>query len=152
MQTPVLATICSLSIFAASMLHASHNHDFSSHATCENATRKYYTFNYPSPVPGGNTLLTGIRGTKSDPDKVYISGFYKYPGGMPVIPFVYKGHLSGKDTWNILNYPSSSGVTVVETNLYGPNNGPGSDIQVVGNYTTVETGTSTIGCLYEGPL
>ena len=156
MRASISATICSLYIFASSMLQANHNHDFENdslaQATSENDTRKYYTFNYPSSVPGGNTLLTGIRGTKSNPDKVYISGFYKYPGGMPVIPFVYKGRLSGKGTWNILNYPSSPGVTVVETNLYGPNNGRGSDIQVVGNYTTEETGTAAIGCLYEGPL
>jgi hypothetical protein len=96
--------------------------------------------------------LTGIRRTKNDPKEVYISGFYNCPDGECVIPFVYKGRLSGNGTWHVLNYPSSPGKTVSATNLYGPNNGIKSDIQVVGNYTTEQTGTSTIGCLYEGPL
>lgn len=113
--------------------------------------RTYHTFNFPASVPGGKTLLTGIRRTKDD-HIVYISGFYKCPNETCVVPFVYKGPLLGPGSWNILNYPSSPGVTVLATNLYGPNNGPGNTIQVVGNYTTQETGMSTIGCLYQGPL
>lgn len=115
------------------------------------AARQYHTFNYPSSVPGGKTLLTGIRRTTND-HIVYISGFYKCPNDTCVEAFVYKGSLLGSGTWNVLNYPSASGRTVTATNLYGPNNGPGNTIQVVGNYTTEETGMSTIGCLYQGPL
>lgn len=114
--------------------------------------RKYFTLNYPSSIPGGKTLLTGIRQVTHYSNKYYISGFYKSPDEKLVIPFVYNGRLSGDGTWNILNYPSSEGKTVLETNLYGPNNGLKNNIQVVGNYTTKETGKSTIGCLYEGPL
>ena len=115
-------------------------------------TRKYTTFNYPQAEAGGKTLLTGIRRSKESSKIVYISGFYKSPGDTSTVAFVYKGKLSGRGEWFALNYPSSTGVTVTATNLYGPNNGPGSDIQVVGNYTTVETGMSAIGCLYEGPI
>jgi len=113
---------------------------------------KYYTFNYPSATPGGATLLTGIRGIKHHPGEVYISGFYVFPGGVPVIPFVYKGTYLGEGSWNVLNYPSSPGITVTSTNLYGPNNGSESTLQVVGNYKTQETGAATLGCLYEGSL
>lgn len=116
-----------------------------------NSERNYYTFNYPSNQIGGQTLLTGIRGVKNTKNKVYISGFYNSPDGVTVIPFVYKGTLSGKGSWHVLNYPSSPGATIAATNLYGPNNGPDSTIRVVGNYNTVETDTD-LGCLYEGPL
>ncbi len=130
--------ILSLCIFALSLLHAD--------------PREYYTFNYPSPTPGGNTLLTGIRGTTKNPNIVYISGFYTCQGETCTTAFVYKGNLSGKGKFHILSFPSSKRKTVTATNLYGPNNGPKSDIQVVGNYTTKQTGSSTLGCLYEGPL
>ena len=155
------AIICTLCIFASSMLnaatreHLKNTQDFAGYAsTAKNAKmpRKYYTFNYPSPTQGGNTLLTGIRRTKDDPKKVYISGFYTCSNGTCVVPFVYKGSLSGKGKWYVLNYPSSPGKTVTSTNLYGPSNGLKSNIRVVGNYTTVEAGSSDIGCLYEGPL
>ncbi len=114
--------------------------------------RKYTTFNYPAETPGGDTLLTGIRRTRANEEIVYISGFYKCPSDACVKAFVYKGHLSGTGIWHVLNYPSSAGVTVKATNLYGPNDGAGHNIQVVGNYTTTQTGDATIGCLYEGPL
>ncbi len=142
------ATLCILSISTSSIVIAKTSNDAHHHKT----NRKYYTFNYPEQASGGETLLTGIRKVSGKHNSYYISGFYKYPNGASVISFVYKGPLSGNGTWNTLNYPSSSGITVLETNLYGPNNGPRSEIQVVGNYTTEETGASAIGCLYEGPL
>jgi len=114
--------------------------------------RKYHVFNYPGGTPGGNTFLTGIRRVRHDPHEVYISGFYECPNSPCVLPFVYKGHLSGSGVWSILNYPSSPGFTVTSTHLYGPNNKDESDIQVVGNYFTEEAGQSAIGCLYEGSL
>lgn len=118
--------------------------------------RKYHTFNYPLQTNGGKTLLTGIRGVNNS-NKVYISGFYKYPDNSNVDAFVFKGKLNSQDLkdqdlWYVLSYPSSINKTVTTTNLYGPNNGENGKIQVVGNYTTKETGNSTIGCLYEGYL
>ena len=129
-------TICALCLLGATSLQA----------------RDYSTFDFPSQIEGSKTLLTGIRRVDSNHDKVYISGFYKCPEEACVVPFVYKGHLDGDGVWSILNFPSSDGVTVVATNLYGPNNGKDGDIRVVGNYTTEETGEATLGCLYEGPL
>jgi hypothetical protein len=113
-----------------------------------NHSRQYFTFNYPA--PGGDTFLTGIRRAKSSAEIVYISGVYR--NGSNSIGFVYKGDLFGNGKWHELNYPSSPGVTVTSTSLYGPNNGKGNHIQVVGNYNTAETGQAALGCLYEGPL
>lgn len=120
--------------------------------------RVYQTFNYPNAAPGSKTLLTGIRQVKcsscpsrlSRQPKVYISGFYEV--GNQTITFVYKGDLNGKGKWYPLNFPSSPGSTVKSTNLYGPNNGEGKNIQVVGNYSTLEQSGQTFGCLYQGPL
>lgn len=115
--------------------------------------RKYLTFNYPYAEPGGKTLLTGVRKVEKTKHDIYISGWYQSPKSGPVTAFVFKGNLSGKGVWYPLSYPSSSGATVVATNLYGPNNGiAGENVEVVGSYTTVESGTKTFGCLYEGPL
>lgn len=116
------------------------------------AHRSYRTFNYPALVSGGQTLLTGIRGVRGSQDEVYISGFYNFPDGNAVVPFVYKGPLSGEGSWHVFNFPSSFGRTVYLTNLYGPNNGHNTDIQVVGNYKTLETGSTSFGCLYQGDL
>lgn len=111
--------------------------------------RVYYTFNYPILVPGGKTLLTGIR---SDADNYYITGFYKYPDNTPQpVSFLYKGQLNGNGTWNILNYPSSEGKTVTSTNLYGPSILANDFVRVVGNYT-ISQATGAFGCLYEGLL
>ncbi len=153
-----LASVVCLGLSASSLLgansltnckHEQFECDFKSK---QGQIRKYFIFNFPSTEPGGQTLLTGIREVDHKQNQVFISGFYNAPDGVTVIPFVYKGSLAGEGTWNILNYPSSPGTTVNLTNLYGPNNGPKSTIQVVGNYTTVETGSKKIGCLYEGPL
>lgn len=116
--------------------------------------RKYSKFNYPNAVSGSKTLLTGIRG---DRKQLYITGFYEPPVGN-TISFLYKGNISGNigifsnNSYNILNYPSSKGVTVVATNLYGPDILHRNCIRVVGNYTTLESGKSAIGCIYEGSL
>ena len=113
--------------------------------------RKYKTFNYPDSVPGGKTLLTGIRGVECKPKRVYISGFYEPAASEPdqqVKSFVYKG--SCRDgTWHELYYPDSS-----VTNLYGPNNGRRKkNIQVVGNYVpSNSTNNLPVGCLYQGKL
>lgn len=130
--------------------------------------RKYKTLNFPNALPESKTLLTGIRGVDGDSkDKVYISGFYEPPTTIDseevkdgdevtgitkvaskVTSFIYKGCLHGRGKWYELNFPDST-----VTNLYGPNNGKNSkEIQVVGNYTTTKTGSTLLGCLYEGPL
>jgi len=122
--------------------------------------RSYQTFNYPNAEEGSKTLLTGIRAVENSKNKVYISGFYEPPtdSSDPVISFVYKGCPHGNGSFYSLDYPSEDGLTVVTTNLYGPNNGSNkynihnNTLQVVGNYTTVESGSSTIGCLYEGQI
>lgn len=120
--------------------------------------RIYLTFNYPNAVSGSKTLLTGIRG-EDDGEILYITGFYEPPSGK-TISFLYKGDITGvtgpcsDNSWNLLNYPSSPGVTVNATNLYSPfvvDDCP-NIVRVVGNYTTVEAGTQTFGCMYEGPL
>jgi len=117
-----------------------------------NESRHYRTFNYPDMVSGGETLLTGIRGVAGSCNQVYISGFYNAPNNASVTSFIYKGPVNGSGNWYNLNFPSSPGNTVTLTNLYGPNNGKNSKIQVVGNYVAAETGSTLLGCLYRGPL
>jgi hypothetical protein len=110
---------------------------------------KYATFNYPNSQEGDKTLLTGIRQVANSSD-VYISGFYEPKSGS-TIAFVYKGKLTNpnKGIFHTLSYPNLPDKTVTATNLYGPNNGPNGQIQVVGNYT-IAGSNGAIGCLYEG--
>lgn len=116
-----------------------------------NNGRFYSTFNYPAQAEeGGTTALTGIRRTKKNARIVLISGYYTNQDYETA--FVYKGNLEGDGKFHELAYPSAPGRTVTVTALYGPNNGIGNHIQVVGNYATVENGTPPLGCLYQGPL
>ena len=127
------------------------------------AERIYLKFNYPGAVNGSKTLLTGIRGTGLRSiinDTLYITGFYETPSGQ-ITSYIYKGDISGKDgdcseiqsdNWHILSYPSAPKRTVVNTSLYGPAILKNGDVRAVGNYITEESGSSTIGCMYEGPL
>lgn len=113
---------------------------------------QYSTLDYPLSEPGGSTLLTGIRGVDGSTD-VYISAIYEGPAPDSAMHgLVYKGTTAGAGTWHALTYPSSSGVTVTSTALYGPNNNAAGGITVVGNYTTAEAGKAPIGLLYQGPL
>lgn len=140
--------------------------------------RTYDTFNYPNALPGSKTLLTGIRENAANSDEVYITGFYEPRGDtMEVVSFVYKGNIHDEEndgSWYELNYPSGPDMTVKATNLYGPdsfsvynkkihngcncstsnskNERKKTGFRVVGNYTAVDAGTKTFGCLYEGPL
>lgn len=117
-------------------------------------TRIYKTFNFPGSLPGSKTLLTGIRQTSRK--NYIITGFYEYPdSAFNTASFVFKGKLNGSGKWYTLNYPSSPGVTVDQTNLYGPDvvchcNG-NITYNIVGNYTQVDV-TSTFGALYQGLL
>lgn len=133
----------SLFLFASNLLQAEEKYGIG---------RTYRTFNFPGATTGSKTLLTGIRGSSKNSQKVYICGFYKCPEETCVVPFVYKGYPSGKGTWSVLNYPSGPGRSVLVTNLYGPSNAGNHNIRVVGNYVTEEMGGTTAGCLYEGPL
>lgn len=113
----------------------------------------YATMNYPGGATGSSTYLTGIRGITNSSD-VYISGIYAAPGDSVTEGegLLYSGPITGGGTWQVLNYPTSSGVTVTSTALYGPNNGLVSgDVQIVGNYTTSENGAFDLGLLYQGP-
>lgn len=115
---------------------------------------EYSTINgYSAVTPTTQTIVTGIRGIDNS-SNVYISGIYGQTTGDMSSGIIYSGPIStvgGK--WYMLNYPSSTGVTVTSTSLYGPNNGAVSgSVQIVGNYTTKEKGASAIGLLYEGPL
>jgi hypothetical protein len=96
------------------------------------------------------TLVTGIRGVNGS-SYVYISGVYSAATNSGLL---YVGPISTNGgTWHLLNYPSSTGVTVTSTSLYGPNNGDTSGtVQIVGNYTTVESGGAAIGLLYQGAV
>ena len=116
------------------------------------SNRKYQTFNYPGFTQGGETLLTGIRPVKNDQCNYYVSGWYQYPpDSTRVDAFIYKGNFKTAGQWSVLNFPSSPGVTVTATNLYGPDNYKCDQIRVVGNYT-IEQQSGAIGALYEGPL
>lgn len=113
----------------------------------------YATMNYPGGAVGSSTYLTGIRGITNS-SNVYISGIYAAPGDSVTEGegLLYTGPITGGGTWQVLNYPSSAGVTVTSTALYGPNNGIVSgDVQIVGNYTTSENGAFDLGLLYQGP-
>jgi hypothetical protein len=120
----------------------------SSGPATSNATT-YVTLNYPNSTANSSTFLTGIRGVENS-SNVYISGIYASSGN---VGLAYQGPLTGGGTWYTLKYPSSSGITVTNTALYGPdNNGSGSAI-LVGNYTTTQQGADTpIGLIYKGPL
>ena len=113
-----------------------------------NIKRTYHTFNYPMATSQSQTLLTGIRGVGPE---LIISGFFQSTSSANPQSFIYKGNKHGKGEWFNLSYPSSAGVTVTGTSLYGPNyDNKKNRIQVVGNYATVEAGMSALGCLYEG--
>lgn len=123
-------------------------------ASCGPApTITYTTLNYPDSAEGGSTYLTGIREVE-DSSNVYISGIYTPPGttvATGAIGLLYTGPVLGGGTWGTWIYPSSTGVTVTTTALYGPNNGDSGGIQIAGSYTTSETGDDNLGLLYQGP-
>lgn len=125
--------------------------------------RIYLVLNYPSQSQT-KTLLTGIKQDTEDSSIYYITGFIEENSNTHKVKqitdkqsnyttFVYKGNVSGKsisniDNWHILKFPLST-----NTNLYGPSIFKNSNIiRVVGNYTTVEGGSTLFGCLYQGGL
>jgi hypothetical protein len=121
---------------------------------------KYSLFSDPQAI-GGTQGPTGVRGAGGQ--DVYVTGIYHPPTPTPSpgCPptnsngLLYVGPLSGggnSGSWTILNYPSSPGITVTGTALYGPDNLPPSNVRLVGSYTKCEDPTvRNHGLLYEGP-
>ncbi len=122
-------------------------------SSSSSSSSPYMTLNYSDAATNSSTLITGIRGVAQSSD-VYISGIYESTNSTSAQEgLLYVGSISGVGTWHLLQYPSSSGITVSSTAFYGPNNGNESDtIQLVGNYTTIETESSALGLLYQGPV
>ena len=109
----------------------------------------YSTLNYPGGAMGSSTFLTGIRGAGGE--NVYITGFYALAGETNGQGLFYQGLLDGSGDWTLLNFPSSPGVTVTSTTLYGPDALSSNNVRLVGSYKTQETGAYDHGLLYEGP-
>lgn len=118
-----------------------------------NAESLFPTIKYSS-FPSYNssaTFITGIRAINNSSD-VYISVIS--PSTTASLGLIYAGPLTGKGgQWYQLNYPAPDGVTVKSTTLYGPNNGSTEgSINVVGSFTSVESGSASFGLLYQGKL
>jgi len=109
----------------------------------------YSTLNYPGGAMGSSTFLTGVRGAGGE--NVYITGFYALAGETNGQGLFYQGLLDGSGDWTLLNFPSSPGVTVTSTTLYGPDALSSNNVRLVGSYKTQETGAYDHGLLYEGP-
>ena len=94
------------------------------------AKASYRTLDFPTAVPGSQTLLTGIRLVEG---KYYITGFYVANPETPAVSFLYVGPADGSGKWRVLTFEDQSGPRV--TNLYGPNVFREYQlVQVVGNY------------------
>lgn len=108
----------------------------------------YAAFN----CPGSNNVsfpgVSGIRKVEYSATDVYITGVYVQYGGYHA--FLYKGPILGGGKCNAFNYPSSNGITVTSTSLYGPDNS-GDKVVAVGSYTTAEgRPNQQFGLLYVG--
>ena len=121
------------------------------------AQAKYSTFNYPQ-ANGGSYGPTGIRSAGGQ--NVFVTGsVHPSPAPTPPCPvgshgILYEGSLSGSGDWTVLDYPSSSNITVTGTVLYGPDALPPGNVRIVGSYTKCEdegTNVRNHGLLYEGP-
>lgn len=109
----------------------------------------YSTLNYSGGAMGSSTFLTGIRGAGGE--NVYITGFYTLAGETNGQGLFYQGLLDGSGDWILLNFPSSVGLTVTSTTLYGPDTLTSNNVRLVGSYKKTQTGDYDNGLLYEGP-
>jgi hypothetical protein len=122
---------------------------------------KYSTFSRPDVT--GTTGVSGIRGAGGQ-DVLITAGFHPNPTPTPTCSpgaspsshgLLYVGPLSGggnSGSWTVLDYPSSPGITVTGTILYGPDNLPPSNVRLVGSYTKCEDpDVRDHGALYQGP-
>lgn len=124
-------------------------------------SRTYHTFNVPASLTDGGlgkTLLTGIRPVKDHKGQVLITAFYTpTTEGSPIVSFLFVGNPK-RDAekaahWHPLNYPSTPGMTITSTSLYGPDNGRRQGhVSVVGNATSAQQGAAAIGCIFQGAL
>lgn len=113
-----------------------------------NNTLTYSPFNCPF---AGSTGIQGIRGVNNS-SNVFISGTVDY--GATQSGLIYEGPLShngANGAWYQFNYTSPDFNDVVNTSCYGPNN-HADGIEWVGSYKRTSTGSSALGCLYQGPL
>src|SRR5205823_5993473 len=85
---------------------------------------KYSPFNYPDAM-GGSWGPTGVRSAGGQ--NVFVTGSVHPPAPSPTPScfvashgLLYEGPLNGNGNWTVLDYPSSPGVTVTGTVLYGP--------------------------------
>src|SRR5262249_38957976 len=109
----------------------------------------YSTFSYPGAGPEDRQGPTGVRGAGGQ--DVYVTGIWNDCSSHGLL---YVGPLSGggnSGSWTVLHYPSSRGITVAGTSLYGPDGLPPGNVRLVGSYTKTETGHMNHGLLYEGP-
>ena len=118
---------------------------------------KYSTFSYPGAAMGDSQGPTGVRGGAGGLN-VYVTGIWHHETNGEQISsgLLYIGPLSGggnSGNWTALNYPSSTGITVMNTSLYGPDGLPPGNVRLVGNYTTSSPTPPPLshGLLYEGP-
>jgi hypothetical protein len=84
----------------------------------------YSPFSYPDAM-GGSFGPTGVRSAGGE--DLYITGSVHPPAPSPTPAclvsshgLLYKGPLSGEGSWTVLDYPSSTNITVSGTVLYGP--------------------------------
>lgn len=151
-MTKYKCLITVLALTGSILLSSCSNGSSSNTSTTSTTVVQYNPFTYPNAVAGSGTAITGVRGVTNS-TSVYVSGIYMESSGN--VGLFYQGSVTNSEsgTWYTLNYPSSRGVTVTGTSVYGPNNGTNSNnIQAVGEYTTVETGTRGLGFLYQGPF
>jgi len=118
--------------------------------------RNYQKVEYPTSDVGSKTVLTGVQKIEGS-EKIYIAGTYTKPDGINS-GFVYKGNLSGKGNWYILNYPDGKDRKVSSTSISGINfvsadKDENKDvIRAIGTYTVKESNDKVLGFLYQGTL
>src|SRR5262245_18501425 len=154
-HAPVLSTLAALCLIQSFIANVAF------------AQAKYSPFNYPN-ANGGSYGPTGIRSAGGQ--NVFVTGSVHpvmsptpTPTGTPTCSpapspashgILYEGSLNGNGDWTVLDYPSSPGITVTGTVLYGPDNLPPNNVRIVGSYTKCEdegTNVRNHGLLYEGP-
>jgi hypothetical protein len=112
-------------------------------------TTTFTAFNCPDSNNVSFPGVSGIRGVTGSATDVYVTGVYVQYGGNHA--FLYKGPVLGGGVCSRFNYPSSSGITVTSTSLYGPDNNGTDTVTVTGSYTTLESGPiAQQGLLYQG--
>ncbi len=113
------------------------------------ADTTYSTFACPC---GEAATIQGVRGIAGS-SNVYICGALG-DASAPSAAFLYKGPLTGggaDGVWTELVFAGTGVTDVTATSIYGPADGPGDLVRLVGIYKASATGSRNIGCLYSGP-